>query len=68
MLDIHSDQHLYLEKPELYLPQRKSNQQEAPLLSVRDIMDFLVFKFYKQMTPERMLNTLRERHRKGKTI
>jgi SRSO17 transposase len=46
------------------LKEKLLNQDEIPLLSARDIMDFLVFKFYKEMTQERMLETLKERHRK----
>jgi len=46
------------------LNEKLLNQDEIPLLSARDIMDFLVFKFYKEMTEERMLETLKERHRK----
>jgi len=34
------------------------------ILSARDVMDFWVFKFYKEMTGERMLTALQERHRK----
>jgi hypothetical protein len=39
-------------------------KEDVPLSSARDIMDFLVFKFYKEMTEERMLDKLMERHRK----
>jgi SRSO17 transposase len=47
------------------LKEKLLNQQEMPLLSARDVMDFLVFKFYKEMmTEERMLANLKERHRK----
>lgn len=46
------------------LKEKLLNIDEMPLLSARDIMDFLVFKFYKEMTEERMLATLKERHRK----
>ena len=46
------------------LKEKLLNKEEIPLLSARDIMDFLVFKFYKEMTEERMLATLKERHRK----
>lgn len=47
------------------LKEKLLNQDEMPLLSARDIMDFLVFKFYKEMmTEERMLASLKERHRK----
>jgi len=47
------------------LKEKLLNQEEMPLLSARDIMDFLVFKFYKElMTEERMLASLKERHRK----
>lgn len=46
------------------LKEKLLNQEEIPLLSARDIMDFLVFKFYKEMTQERMLEILEERHRK----
>lgn len=46
------------------LQEKLFNKDEAPLLSARDIMDFLIFKFYKEMTDEGMLNRLRERHHK----
>ncbi len=39
-------------------------KEDVPLLSARDIMDFLVFKFYKEMTEERMFDKIMERHRK----
>jgi SRSO17 transposase len=39
-------------------------KDDIPILSARDVMDFLVFKFYKEMTEERMLAALQERHRK----
>lgn len=49
------------------LKEKLLNQEEMPLLSARDIMDFLVFKFYKEMmTEEIMLTNLKERHRKRK--
>jgi hypothetical protein len=35
-----------------------------PLLLARYIMDFLVFKFHKEITDEFMLKALKERHRK----
>src|SRR5699024_3386601 len=44
------------------LHEKLFHKEESPLLSARDIMDFLVFKFYREMTPEIMLNKLRERH------
>ena len=46
------------------LKEKLLNKDAIPLLSARDIMDFLVFKLYKGMTEERMLKTLKERHRK----
>lgn len=46
------------------LKEKLLNKDGLPLLSARDIMDFLVFKFYKGMTQERMLSMLKERHRK----
>lgn len=46
------------------LKEKLINKEEIPLLSARDIMDFLVFKFYREMSEERMLATLMERHRK----
>lgn len=36
---------------------------QMPLLSARDIKDFLVFKLYKQMTEEQMLDQIRARHK-----
>jgi hypothetical protein len=39
-------------------------KDDVPLLSARDIMDFLVFKFYKKMTEEKMIDKIMERHRK----
>ena len=46
------------------LKEKLLSKEDIPLLSARDIMDFLVFRFYKEMTEERMLATLKERHRK----
>lgn len=46
------------------LKEKLRNKDDIPLLSARDIMDFLVFKFYKEMSEERMLAALKERHRK----
>jgi len=46
------------------LKEKLFNQDEIPLLSARDIMDFLVFKFYKEMTEDKILNQLKERHKK----
>ena len=39
-------------------------KDDIPLLSARDIMDFLVFKFYKEMTEERMIEKIMQRHHK----
>lgn len=44
------------------LKEKLLNQDEIPILSARDIMDFNFFKFYKEMTEERLLKQLRERH------
>jgi SRSO17 transposase len=44
------------------LKEKLLNQDEIPILSARDIMDFLFFKFYKEMTEERLLKELKERH------
>jgi SRSO17 transposase len=44
------------------LKEKLLNQDEIPILSARDIMDFLSFKFYKGMTEERLLRQLKERH------
>lgn len=44
------------------LREKLFHKKEIPLLSARDIMDFLVFKFYREMTEERMLRTLKNRH------
>jgi SRSO17 transposase len=44
------------------LKEKLLNQEEIPILSARDIMDFLYFKFYKEMTEERLLRQLKERH------
>jgi hypothetical protein len=38
------------------------DRDEIPILSARDIMDFLFFKFYKGMTEERLLRELKGRH------
>jgi SRSO17 transposase len=46
------------------LKEKLLNQDEIPILSARDIMDFLFFKFYKEMTEERLLRQLKERHLK----
>ncbi len=39
-------------------------KDSIPLLSACDIMDFLVFKFYKEMTEDRMIGQIMQRHRK----
>ena len=41
-----------------------SKDDDIPLLSAQDIMDFLVFKSYKEMTGERMLDKIMQRHKK----
>nr|WP_027472185.1 hypothetical protein [Saccharicrinis fermentans] len=46
------------------LKEKLLNQDEVPLLSARDIMDFMVYKFYREMTDERMLEKLQQRHEK----
>lgn len=46
------------------LKEKLLNQDQIPLLSARDIMDFMVYKFYRQMTDERMLEKLQQRHEK----
>jgi SRSO17 transposase len=46
------------------LKEKLLSKEDIPLLSARDVMDFLVFKFYKEMTEDRMLSMLQERHRK----
>jgi len=46
------------------LQEKLLQQDEIPLLTARDIMDFMIFKFYKEMTEEKILNQLKERHRK----
>lgn len=44
------------------LKEKLLNQDEMPILSARDIMDFLYFRFCKEMTEERLLRQLKERH------
>lgn len=46
------------------LKEKILNKEEIPILSARDIMDFLHFKFYKKMTEEQMLKQLKQRHKK----
>jgi SRSO17 transposase len=46
------------------LKEKLISEEDIPLLTARDIMEFLVFRFYKEMTEERLLNALQERHRK----
>ena len=46
------------------LKEKLLNHQEVPLLSARDIMDFMVYKFYREMTDELMLEKLKQRHKK----
>jgi SRSO17 transposase len=46
------------------LKEKLLNQDEIPILSARDIMDFLFFNFYKEMTEDRLLRQLKERHKK----
>lgn len=40
-------------------------KENVSLLSARDIMVFLVFKFYKEITEERMRDKIMQRHKKG---
>jgi hypothetical protein len=47
------------------LKEKILNQDEVPLLSARDIMDFMVYKFYREMTDKLMLEKLQQRHKKG---
>lgn len=44
------------------LKEKILNQNQIPLLSARDIMDFMVYKFYREMTDEMMLEKLNQRH------
>lgn len=46
------------------LKEKLLSQENIPLLSARNIMEFLIFRFYKEMTEERLLAALQERHRK----
>ncbi len=46
------------------LKEKILQKDEIPILSARDIMDFLVFKFYREMTEEKLLQQLQTRHRK----
>ena len=46
------------------LKEKLLNKEEIPLLTGRDIMDFMIFKFYQSMTDDKILNQLKERHRK----
>ena len=46
------------------LKEKLLSQEDIPILSARDIMEFLIFRFYKEMTEERLLAALQERHRK----
>lgn len=39
-------------------------KDNIPLMSARDIMDFLVFKFYREMTEDRMIDLIMQRHHK----
>lgn len=36
---------------------------ELPLLSARDIKEYLTFKLYKQMTEQEMLSKIKNRHK-----
>lgn len=44
------------------LKEKLLNQDEIPILSARDIKDFLFLKLYKEMTEERLLRQLKDRH------
>jgi len=44
------------------LKEKLLNFETIPLLSARDIKDMLVFKLYKQMTEEQMLDRIFNRH------
>ena len=37
-------------------------KDEIPILSARDIKDFLVFKLSKEMTEDKLLSQIKERH------
>jgi SRSO17 transposase len=44
------------------LKEKRLNQDEIPILLARNIMDFLFFKFYKELTEDRLLRQLKEHH------
>ena len=46
------------------MKEKRLSKDDIPLLSAWDIMDFLVFKSYKEMTGERMLDKIMQRHKK----
>jgi len=46
------------------LKEKLLHQSEIPLLSARDIMDFMVYKIYKSLTEEQILDRIFERHKK----
>jgi len=49
MLDIHSDQAVFLEKPELYLPERISNRGREPKLLKATLQSIKVSEYYQSL-------------------
>lgn len=51
MLDIHSDQKIYLNQPELFLPERKSNKGPAPKRLKATTPDITVSEYMESLQP-----------------
>lgn len=52
MLDLHSDQQIFLEEPELVLPERKSKRGRAPKIKKPDIPPVRVDKYCQTLCAE----------------
>lgn len=52
MLDIHSDQKIYLNQPELFLPERKSTKGPAPKRLKASTPDMTVSEYMESLLPE----------------
>ena len=51
MLDIHSDQKIFIDQPELFLPERKSNRGPAPKRLKASTPDMTVTKYMENLQP-----------------
>jgi len=52
MLDIHSDQKIFLNRPELFLPERKSTKGPAPKRLKASTPDMSVSEYMENLLPQ----------------